>query len=65
MNDLRLFAPPSPAFHSRRDFLARAGNGFGMLALGSLLAQEGFAAPAADPLAPRPSHFPAKAKSDH
>src|SRR5213593_1664748 len=63
MNIPNLFAPPTFAFASRRDFLARAGNGFGMLALGSLLAQEGFGAPEIDPLAPRKSHFPAKAKS--
>src|SRR5262245_27025783 len=59
----KLFAPPNPTYSSRRDFLLHAGNGFGLLALGSLLAQEGFASPAADPLAPRPPHFPAKAKS--
>ena len=65
----RLFLPPSPAFSSRRDFLTRAGNGFGMLALGSLLAEQGFAAPAADasgapdPLAPKKPHFAGKATS--
>src|SRR4051812_15309982 len=59
----KLFAP-LPAYASRRQFLARAGNGFGLLALGSLLAQEGLAAPEApDPLVPRKPHFPAKAKS--
>src|SRR5262245_10856812 len=65
MNVPKLFAPPSPAFASRRQFLARAGNGFGMLALGSLLAQEGLATPdgPTDPLAPKKPHFPAKAKS--
>jgi len=47
-------------FTSRRDFLARAGGGLGLLALADLLhAQD---APR-DPLAPRPSHFPAKTKS--
>ena len=65
----RLFAPPSPAFASRRDFLARAGNGFGLVALSALLADEAAAAPVAhapgspDPLAPKTPHFPAKAKS--
>src|SRR3954467_7448081 len=65
MNIPKLFAPPPPAYASRRQFLARAGNGFGLLALGSLLAQEGLAAPdaAPDPLAPKRPHFPARAKS--
>src|SRR5438876_7033988 len=51
---------------SRRDFLALAGGGIGMLALNSMLcAQE----PAGDerlqsnPLSPRHTHFPARAKS--
>ena len=57
------FAPPSPAFASRRGFLARAGNGFGLLALSALLADEASAAPAADPLAPRAPHYPTKTKS--
>src|SRR5882757_7138136 len=53
---------------SRRNFLRHAGGGFGMLALASLLNQQGLlaadgASHAASPLAPRPQHFPAKAKS--
>jgi hypothetical protein len=54
---------------SRRDFLRRAGGGCGLLALAALLDQQGLlaAAPEIDrnlhPLAPRPGHFPAKAKS--
>ena len=52
----------SPAGHNRRDFLARAGNGLGLLALSSLLADEA-RGEAVDPLAPKPPHFPAKAKS--
>src|ERR1700674_1141978 len=56
-----LFANPLGA--SRRDFLRRSGNGFGLLALSSLLHQEGFAAPALNPLSPKQPHFPAKAKS--
>ncbi|MFL5240534.1 MAG: DUF1501 domain-containing protein [Gemmataceae bacterium] len=53
---------------SRRDFLLRAGGGFGMLALSSLLQQDAARAgskPEADinPLAPRPPHFKAHAKS--
>jgi len=53
---------------SRRLFLANAANGVGMLALASLLGQEGaLAAPAADatpdPLAPRAPHFAPRAKN--
>ncbi len=53
---------------SRRDFLERAGLGFGGLALATLLAEEEARAesPKIDPLhpvAPRPSHFGAKADS--
>jgi hypothetical protein len=62
----RLFAPPSPAYGSRREFLARAGGGMGLLALADLFAQESRGADvtaATNPLAPRPAHFPAKAKS--
>jgi hypothetical protein len=57
---------------SRREFLSRAGAGFGGLALAALLARDGAAgephtpgdhhAPA-DPLAPRPPHRKAKARS--
>jgi hypothetical protein len=70
MNIPRFFAPPNPAFASRREFLARIGSGFGTLALGGLMQQEGRLAaavpqaPAAlNPLAPRQPHFPAKVKS--
>jgi hypothetical protein len=51
---------------SRRQFLQRAGGGFGSVALHSLLAGSGgvvTAAPADNPLAPRIAHFPAKAKA--
>jgi hypothetical protein len=58
---------------SRRDFLHRAGCGFGSLALAGLLDREGLLAgptvadasgsSALNPLAPRPPHFQAKAKS--
>ena len=44
-------------FNSRRDFLGRAFNGLGMLALGTLLARD-----SADPFAPRQPHLPRKAK---
>ncbi len=51
---------------TRREFLQRAGFGFGALALGTLL-EEGAAAGTLrreeDPLAPRPQHFPARAAS--
>jgi hypothetical protein len=51
---------------SRRSFLQRAGNGFGMAALTSLLARDGLLAASSggvtNPLAPRKSHFPAKAE---
>jgi len=59
---------------SRRQFLTRTGQGFGLLALAGLLDQAGALAadstagvnPAArqlHPLAPRPAHFPTRAKS--
>src|SRR5262252_9120490 len=43
---------------SRRDFLARAGGGLGLLALHSLLQREAMAAGST-----RPAHFPGKAKA--
>jgi Protein of unknown function (DUF1501) len=60
-----------PAARSRRDFLRRAGGGFGMLALLDLLARDGLLtevhaahdARQSNPLAPRPPQFPAAAKS--
>ena len=63
-----LIAQPSASFATRREFLCRAGGGLGLLALGSLIAQpEARPASAADlrlsPLAPRPAHFPARARS--
>ncbi len=60
------FAPPSPAFASRREFLARAGGGCGLLALTALLAENAGASPLSgyvNPMAAKGSHFPAKAKS--
>src|SRR5262245_8283171 len=52
---------------SRRDFLLRAGGGFGMVALAALLADEGRLAadnpPAPDPLAPRRPHHPPRARN--
>src|ERR1700680_3380802 len=51
---------------SRREFLLRSSFGFGWLALANLLSGESQAAtiaPAPDPLAPSPPHFPGKARS--
>jgi hypothetical protein len=48
---------------SRRDFLARAGGGFGLLALASLLERDAAAVPASALQAPSVPHFPGKAKS--
>src|SRR3954463_14214419 len=62
-----LFAPPPPVYATRRDFLRRAGGGFGMLALAGLLQQERLLgqgpALAANPLAPHPGHHAARAKA--
>src|SRR5213076_3390184 len=56
--------PHHEPLYNRRDFLARAGAGFGALALTYLLESgKASAKPATDPLAARPPHFPAKAKS--
>src|SRR5262249_28697721 len=69
MNLPRLFAPPPPQLYaSRRQFLQRVGGGFGLVALAGLLEQDKLLAredPASptNPLAPRPGHFAAKAKS--
>jgi hypothetical protein len=67
----RLFAPPHPGYASRRQFLMRAGGGFGMLGLASLLQQDGVLAQdttwgqpdPSRPLMPRRGHHPAKAKN--
>src|SRR6266699_2484880 len=48
---------------TRRDVLVRAAHGFGSIALASLLDLPTRAAERANPLAPRPPHFPGKAKS--
>src|SRR6185436_17737079 len=65
-------ADPRPDELSRRLFLQRAGGGAAGLSLLSLLGAAGLFAPGAtagdgapafvDPLAPRPPHFPVKAK---
>lgn len=48
---------------SRREMLIRSGTGFGMLGLSSVLANEVGAAAAPDPMVPKQTHFPAKAKN--
>jgi hypothetical protein len=48
---------------TRREFLFRAGAGFGGLAFASLLAADTARAAAANPLAPKQPQFPARAKS--
>src|SRR5262245_53405272 len=58
--------PHHELLYTRRDFLMRAGAGFGGLALTYLLAQENAQAATeatGDPLSPRSPHFAAKAKS--
>src|SRR6476646_10541890 len=57
--------PHFQSVHSRRDFLLKAGGGFGSIALTSLLARDGLArslAAKSGPKSPLPS-FAAKAKS--
>ena len=66
MNDPAPFGPPSWPSISRRQALKHAGTGFGYLALAGLLGRDTPRARAAPdspgPLAPKPPHFPAKAK---
>src|SRR5205809_615631 len=55
-----------PRATNRREFLLQAGGGCGALALHWLLARDGYAAPGkklVNPLAAKPPHFEAKAKS--
>jgi hypothetical protein len=47
----------------RRTLLRKAGAGFGMVALADLLNREAVRAAPAGPFAPKPTHFPAKAKA--
>lgn len=59
-----MFTPDHiPSVRSRRDILRQAGAGFGALALEWMLARDGYGATRVNPLAPKPQHFPAKAKS--
>src|SRR5213594_2347548 len=60
-------AKPEDFFQTRRQFLRRAGMGFGALSLATLLGENLFsgnsaAAETANSLAPRAPHFPARAK---
>jgi len=48
---------------TRRDVLVRAAHGFGAIALASVLPPPAHAAERVNPLAPKPPHFPPKAKS--
>src|SRR5262249_9202958 len=66
------FAPPNPDFGSRREFLTRAGGGFGLLALAGILSRQARADQSAignhqsaitNPMAAKEPHFAAKAKS--
>ena len=52
----------SVACGSRRAFLRHSANGFGLLALSALAAEAAEQHAAAGPLAPKPPHFPARAK---
>src|SRR6476659_8051940 len=52
-----------PGVRTRRDILRQAGAGFGALALEWMLARDGYGATRVNPLAPKPQHFEAKAKS--
>jgi hypothetical protein len=64
INPKRLHAQTQ--FSSRREFLERAGSGFGLLALFSQMEQDrllGATPEFTDPLAPKAPNFPAKAKS--
>src|SRR6516225_39343 len=65
MHDSGFFDPPQPAYRSRREFLQRAGGGFGLVALAGLLEKQGLLAgpTPVNPLAPKEPHFPAKAKA--
>src|SRR5690348_14758914 len=48
---------------SRRQWLSSCWNGIGSLALAAMAPELGMSAEARNPLAPKPPHFPGKAKS--
>jgi hypothetical protein len=52
-----------PVKTHRREFFTQAGSGLAGIALASLIAGDRVSAAAPDPLAPKPPHFPPKAKS--
>jgi hypothetical protein len=56
----RRFAPPPL---TRREMLARCANGFGAAAFAALCSWDGARAQQPNPLAPRPPHFPPRARS--
>src|SRR5262245_44016551 len=63
---MSLFGSTQPSLLTRRQLLQRGGCGLGMVALSSLLRQEGLLAAGPtplNPLAPKKPHFPAKAKA--
>jgi hypothetical protein len=53
----------APACLTRREMLRRCANGFGAVAATALFAEEAARAGRSDPLAPRPTHHPAKARN--
>ncbi len=55
--------PSGPRTLNRRQWLQRAGGGFGMVALSALLQQQNLLAAAAGPLAPKVANFTPRAKS--
>src|SRR5690349_19406198 len=77
MSQSHSIVTPHPMYASRRAFLKRTGSGFGLTALAAMLSEQGVLAANApgghppvpvsvapiNPLAPKASHFPAKAKS--
>src|SRR4051794_21542829 len=73
MNTLNHHCGRYEKFANRRDFLKKAGAGFGLLALADLLQAERLLgannttpdepSPALSPMAPRAPHYPARAKS--
>jgi hypothetical protein len=62
MNPSEHAAQPQDFFVTRRQFLQRAGMGFGALSLAGLMTESLSAAEAVSSLAPRAPHFPGKAK---
>src|SRR5205085_2654909 len=59
---ITVMMPLGPRMHSRRQFLAQAGGGFGALALASLLSDETAAAASSPADGPKPPHFSPRVK---